>query len=171
MQTGMHPGAGDRQPWYSRRRRLNYISNDETHSDRLSLDIPNREVCAEVRAVRTHHPRDSRRPTTGDHSPAEEIDPYNLPAGISRDRQIGNRDSEKTPFSPSAGIGGPRCRRRELVAVLIALAIRSVYHGLSDHTTIKMRRHMSWMLQPLRGGGIPREQLCTCNHLGQASHN
>jgi hypothetical protein len=39
-------------------------------ADRFTLDIPNREVCAEVRAVRAHHVRDSRRPPIGDYSPA-----------------------------------------------------------------------------------------------------
>jgi hypothetical protein len=47
-------------------------------ADRFTLDIANREVGAEVRAVLIHYARDSCRPPIGDHSPAEEIDAYNF---------------------------------------------------------------------------------------------
>jgi hypothetical protein len=57
------------------------IVSDEAERRRFTLDIAKREVCAEVRAVRTHYARDSCRPPIGDHSPAEEIDPYNFALG------------------------------------------------------------------------------------------
>jgi hypothetical protein len=81
MQTGMHRAAGIANLGTLADAVCIIFPMMKRAADRFTLDIANREVCAEVRAVRTHYARDSCRRPIGDHSPAEEIDPYNFALG------------------------------------------------------------------------------------------